>query len=274
MADLAVAATVSHAPAITGRPELGGEQAVRYYAGMAKIRAAFEEAKPDVIVEIFTDHFTNFYLDNMPAICVGVAPEYVGPAEPEEFLRVPKVTVRGHKELSWALVRAAYDSGFDVSFSHRLVLDHGAMVPLHFVTPSMNLPIVPVIVNVVAEPMPSPGRVYHLGAMIRQVIASRPKNERVALLGTGGLSHWVGTPEMGLINVDFDERFLEAAEKGKGKSLAELTPEKIGKAGNGAHEVRNWIAVFGALGGIKGEITTYEAVVPWFCGCGGVLFRT
>ena len=273
MAEIAVAATLSHAPGITGFPEAAGEQAIRYYAGMAKIREALDAAKPDVIIEIFDDHFTNFYIDNMPAMCVGVGASHFGPAEEESFLRIPRRNVPGHPELAWALVREGLNSGFDLSISHKLLLDHGAMVPLHFLTPSMNVPVVPIIVNDVIEPMPLPRRVYQLGQLIRKVIASRPKGERVALLGTGGISHWVGTPEMGRIDKDWDEWFLEMSEKGKGTELVELSPEEIGKHGNGAHELRNWMAVYGAIGDQKGEITTYEAPIGWFCGCGAIVYR-
>ena len=273
MAEIAIAATVSHAPGVTGWPEAAGEQGVRYYAGMARIREALEAAHPDVIIEIFDDHFTNFYLDNMPAFCVGVGATHVGPAEPEEFLRIPRRTVPGHPDLARTLVREGLNSGFDFSVSDRLLLDHGAMVPLHFLTPSMNVPVVPVIVNDVLEPMPLPRRAYQLGQLIRKVIAGRPKGERVALVGTGGISHWVGTPEMGRIDKNWDEWFLETAEKGRGKELVELTPEELGEHGNGAHELRNWMAVYGAIGDQKGEITTYEDAMPWFCACGAVLYR-
>jgi len=272
MAEIALAATVSHAPGITGWPEAAGEQGLRYYAGMAKIREALEAAKPDVIIEICNDHFTNFY-DYMPAICVGVGASHVGPAEEERFLRIPRREVPGHPDLAWTLVREAFNSGFDLSISHRLLLDHAAMVPLHFLTPSTNIPVVPIFVNDVIEPMPAPRRVYQLGQVIGKVIANRPKGERVAVLGTGGISHWVGTPEMGRIDKDWDEWFLETAEKGRGKELVELTAEELGEHGNGAHELRNWMAVYGAIGDQKGEITTYEAAMKWFCGCGAVIYR-
>lgn len=233
MAEIAVAATLSHAPGITGFKDAAGAQAERYYAGMARLRQAFEAAEPDVIIEVFDDHFTNFF-DHMPAVCVGVGASHFGPAEPETFLRIKQTDIPGHPDLALALVREGLNAGFDLAVSHKLLLDHGSMVPLHFLTPAMNVPVVPVIVNTVSEPMPPPGRVYQLGQLIGKVIAGRPKRERVAVLGTGGLSHWVGTPEMGRIDRDFDEQFLETAEKGRGKELVQLTPEELGRHGNGA----------------------------------------
>jgi hypothetical protein len=272
MGEIAVAATLSHAPGITGFPDAAGKQADRYHAGMAKLRQVFEAAKPDVVVEVYDDHFTNFY-DPMPAMCVGVGAGHFGPAEEERFLKIPRRNIPGHPDLARALVREGLNSGFDLAIAHKLLLDHGAMVPLHFLTPSMNVPVVPVIVNAVSEPMPEPRRVYQLGGLIRKVIAGRPKGERVALLGTGGISHWVGTPEMGRIDRDWDEWFLETSAKGRGKELVELTPEELGEHGNGAHELRNWMAVYGAIGDRQGEILAYEDPVAWCCGCGAIAYR-
>jgi protocatechuate 4,5-dioxygenase beta chain len=82
----------------------------------------------------------------------------------------------------------------------------------------------------------------------------------------------VGTPEQGRINVAFDERFLELAARGKGSDLARWSPEEIGKGGNGAHEVRNWIGVMGAFPELKGEVVTYESVVQWATGCGAIIW--
>ena len=273
MGEIAIAATLSHAPGITGFRDQAGEEATRYYAGMARLRKAFEDARPDVILEIYDDHFTNFYVDNMPAICVGVGAGHFGPVEEESFLKIPKSDVSGHPALAWSVVREGFNAGFDLAISHKLLLDHGAMVPLHLIAPAMNIPVVPIIVNTVIEPMPLPARVYAFGKLIRNVIAGRPKGERIALVGTGGLSHWVGTPEMGRIDREFDEWFLEAAAKGKGEELANLTPEELGMHGNGAHELRNWIAIYGAIGDVKGEIAAYEAPIFWYCGCGAVLYR-
>jgi len=271
MGEIAIAATLSHAPGITGFRDLAAEEAARYYAGMERLRKAFENARPDVILEIYDDHFTNFYVDNMPAICVGVGASHFGPVEEESFLKIQKSNVSGYPDLGWSVVRSGFDAGFDLAISHKLLLDHGAMVPLHLIAP--QTPVVPIIVNTVIEPMPSPARVYAFGRLIRNVIAARPKAERTGLVGTGGLSHWVGTPEMGRIDRKFDEWFLEAAAKGAGEELATLTPEELGMHGNGAHELRNWIAVYGAIGDVKGEVVAYEAPFSWYCGCGAVLYR-
>jgi aromatic ring-opening dioxygenase catalytic subunit (LigB family) len=181
--------------------------------------------------------------------------------------------VPGQPELANALLREALSSGFDLAFAEDVALDHGSMVPLFLVDPETRVPVVPVIVNNIAEPMPAPERIYQLGSLLRRVVSLRPKGGRVAILGTGGLSHWVGTPEQGRINVSFDERFLELAAQGKGGDLAAWSAEEIGKGGNGAHEVRNWIGVMGAFPELKGEVVAYEPVVQWATGCGAIIWK-
>lgn len=274
MGEIVLGAAISHAPGITGWPDRpDSQQSGRFYAGIEKLHRAFEEARPDIVVLVSNEHFVNFYLNNMPAICVGTGESHFGPVEPEAWLRIPKTRVPGHPALAKALVKEALNSGFDLSFAEELALDHGSMLPLHLVHPGKNIPVVPIIVNNIAEPMPSPERVYQLGTLLRRVISSRPKGESVAVLGTGGLSHWVGTPEQGRINVAFDERFLDLAGRGKGDELAGWSPEEIGKGGNGAHEVRNWLGVMGAFPEVKGEVVAYEPVVGWATGCGAIIWR-
>lgn len=274
MGEIVLAIGASHAPGITGYPERADpEQVSRFLAGMEAARRALEEAQPDVIIEISNDHLRNFYLQNMPAICIGTATSYEGPWEEQRFVGITKTTVPGHRELAKAILQEGLNRGFDLAFSEDLELGHAEMVPLHFLTPEWNIPVVPIMVNDIVEPLPLPRRVYQLGGLIRDVVAARPKGERVAVVGTGGLSHWVGTPETGRINVEFDERFLETAERGRGDVLAEWTSYDIGKGGNGAHEVRNWIAAMGTIPGVRGEVTTYEPVEPWITGCGVIIWR-
>ena len=223
MGELVFAAGASHSPGITGMTEQADpEQAARFFAGMEKIRQAFEAARPDVIIEFTNEHFVNFYLHNMPSICIGTGASHFGPIEP--WLRIEQKEVPGSPDLAWDLAKQAVNSGFDVSFSEDLALDHGSVVPLHFITPELDVPLVPIFVNNLVDPMPLPRRIYQLGQLVRQVVAARPKHERVAVLATGGLSHWVGTPETGQINAGFDQRALEAMERGLGADLGGNQP--------------------------------------------------
>ena len=270
MGTIVAAAATSHAPGISGmpgpQPEAG--QGERFHAALQRIAERFERSRAEVLVVITSEHFANFYLNNVPAICVGTAPAFGGPVEP--FLGIPWTEVPGARPLAKQLVAAALDSGFDVSFSEELRLDHGTMVPLHFVNPGLKIPIVPVLVNNLFEPLPAPRRLHEFGRFLGRAIESELGEVRVGLLATGGLSHKVGTPDAGEIRPDFDRSFLEDVEKGRGSKLAGLTHRELSEIGNGTHEVRNWLCVMGAVGDVPAQIEAYEPIEAWATGCGAV----
>jgi aromatic ring-opening dioxygenase catalytic subunit (LigB family) len=148
-------------------------------------------------------------------------------------------------------------------------LDHGTMVPLHFLTPDMQQPVVPIVINTLAQPVPRPRRCFRLGTVVGQVVRERP--ERLGIVATGGMSHDPGERRHGFIDEAFDHRFLERMQRG------ELLPESyttadLAAAGAGALELLNWIALAGALQGARGEVLAYEAVVPWATGIGAMSF--
>lgn len=225
-------------------------------------------AKPDVLLIFTVEHWANFFLNHYPAFCVGRAESFTGPVE--EWLDVPKARLAGDPELASALLEASYQAGFEPSFADELLLDHGTMLPLHFLNPKMHLPVVPVIVNALTPPMPTPRRCFELGQILGRSLESQER--RVAVIATGGLSHWPGEPNAGQINAEFDQEFLKLLTDGEFERLAEYRHETIAQAGSGAHEVRTWIAVAGGVGGWQAQILAYEPVAPWATGCGLVRF--
>ena len=270
MGTVVAAAAMSHAPGIAGMggPGPDPEAEGRFHAALHRIAEHLEQSRPDVLLVVTSEHFSNFYLNNVPAICIGTAPAFGGPVEP--FLGIPWTEVPGARPTAKKLVAAALDAGFDVSFSEELRLDHGTMVPLHFVNPGMRIPIVPVVVNTLYEPMPAPRRLHEFGRFLGRAIEAEIGETRVALLATGGLSHKVGTPDAGEIRPDFDRTFLDGVAKGRGSELAGLTHAELAEVGNGTHEVRNWLCVMGAVGDVPAEITAYEPLPAWATGCAAV----
>src|SRR5688500_9642183 len=124
MGDIVIAAGTTHAPSVPMLSRFAEpEQASRFYAGLDKVREAFVEAKPDVIIEISNDHWNAFYLDNVPSICVGLANEHFGPIE--DRFGIPQRWFPGHPDLAMELVDEGLDGGFDFSWSDGLVIDHG-----------------------------------------------------------------------------------------------------------------------------------------------------
>jgi aromatic ring-opening dioxygenase catalytic subunit (LigB family) len=264
------ACAASHAPGMTAWTEAAPkEQADRFLGCYRKLGEMLAASKPDALVAITVEHWANFFLNHMPAFCIGWADHYDGPVE--EWLRIPKARVPGDSELSAELLDGCLDAGFDPAFSDELLFDHATMLPLHFLNPKMAVPVVPVIINALTKPMPSPKRCFAFGEFIGKKLCASTK--RVAVIATGGLSHWPGEAKHGKINIAFDGKFLDVLISGDRARLSEYSHEEINiEAGSGGHEIRTWIALAGALPDWRAELLAYEAVVPWATGCGLVAF--
>ena len=145
------------------------------------------------------------------------------------------------------------------------------MIPLHFLTPDMRLPIVPIVINTLAPPLPTPRRCFLLGQVVGEVV--RRDTRRVGLIATGGMSHDPGESGHGHIVESFDRQFLEAMTAVDRGRLKHYTVAQLRAAGAGAVELLNWIALDGALEGARGEVFAYEPVVPWATGIGAMAFN-
>jgi hypothetical protein len=275
MAEIVAAALTSHAPLITGKPEVSKpEQRDRLYAGFREVGRRLAAARPELLVMFVNDHLQNFAYNNLPAFCVGLAAAYDAPsAGGAKLMRIPPRKVPGHPEWAMALLEAGLAGGIDFAYSYEIESWDELSVPLHFLMPAGDgsVPIVTVYTNCGAPPLPVPRRSREVGAFVGGFVRSRPARERVALLATGGLSHWVGTPETGRINPDFDLRVLDHVTRGDVEALARLSYDEVEReGGNGGQEIRNWIALLGALPGWKGDVLAYEPVAEWITGCATV----
>jgi hypothetical protein len=134
----------------------------------------------------------------------------------------------------------------------------------------MDRPVVPVLFNTLAKPQPSARRCLELGRLIGEIAQKSPR--RIGLIATGGLSHDPGERNHGIIDSDFDHRFLAAMTEGNAETLAGYSRADFAGAGAGAFELLSWVALTGALGGAKGEVVAYEAVQPWATGVGLMSF--
>jgi len=204
---LVFAGVCSHAPGITGRAERA-DPTVRdaFYANLDELRRRMEAAAPDALIIIAAEHFANFFMDNMPAYCIGMADRYEGPIEDEEWLAIKRTEVPGNADLSQRLIEATL-ARVDVAYAQEWKFDHGIMVPLHFLTPRYDLPVVPVNINCQGPPLTPLHRAYEFGRTLRAACDAQP--ERIALIGTGGIFHLPATPNSGVINEAWDKEFLE-----------------------------------------------------------------
>jgi aromatic ring-opening dioxygenase catalytic subunit (LigB family) len=223
-------------------------------------------AKPDVLVVISPDHWVNFFLNNLPTVCIGVGDENDGPPEPF-MASFPYKTLPGDGGFGQHLMRSALDHAFDPSASYRLTLDHGFCIPLWLADLPRMPRIVPVIINALQDPMPTVARSLQLGRMIAAAIESYPSDARIAVLGTGGLSHSIGEPTMGDIDEAFDRTALDALRGHDDAFVAATIGDALTRSGNGSHEVRCWVVAHGAAGPSKFELIDYMACPEVYVGC-------
>lgn len=268
-------ACASHSPGIIGFPERADPDVAKIVlGGFDELASVVEDLRPDALIIISTEHFTNFFVANLPTFAIGTATAYQLPASDafSTFLRIEKRRYPGHAALGEAIYRGllaeefdpalvAGDYGFDEAFS----------VPLTLLARDRDIPVVPVILNAVHQPYPSLARCHRLGRAIRHIVDHQEVAARVVVLGTGGLSHWIGLPGAGTIDTKFDRRVLDAFEAGDAEQLLSLTDDEIEASGNGAHEIRSWLAAAGAAGRAPFRTLAYAPVPPWLTGTGVVV---
>ena len=207
--------------------------------------------------------------DNWPALMVAFPETMQGPYE--SWMPIPQVTLQGYPEFGGYLLRSALDAHFDLASSQELRPDHGVILPLHHLRPEMDLPVTIILQNCVQPPLPTLRRCYEFGRFLGQAIANWPRPDRFALIGVGGISHWIGTKGTGRIDADWDRWFLDLVCSGRTEDIANLPPESIEReAGNGGEEIRNWLTVMAALGNPRADLIAYEPVADWIC-CGAVV---
>lgn len=268
MGQIALGVGTSHSPGQTGWIERAPlKMAENCYAAWFKIRDAIKSIKPDLIVEFSNGHYSNFHLHNMPPMCIGIGPTHIGPSD-GEMIKIQSGEIPGNSDFALSLVEGAYEAGFDPAWSGDLKLDHGIMVPYHTFNSEHNIPVVPILINAMVDPIPTPARMYQFGQFLRRFIASRPNHERVVVIGAGGLAHDVGTARSGWIDQDFDHQFLENLEKDRVEAIWNYNSAKFAKSGNGAQESLAWIATMGAMGDQKFTTLAYEPVEGWITGTG------
>jgi len=218
------ACAASHAPGMTAWTEAAPKkQADNILGSYRKLGAKLAASKPDAIVALTVEHWANFFLNSMPSFCIGRAEHYDGPVE--EWLRIPKARVPGDAQLGKELIDACLDGGFDPTFSDELLFDHATFLPLHFLNPELAVPVVPVIINTLTPPMPTAKRCFALGQFLGKVLEKSQK--RIAMIATGGLSHWPGEAKHGKINIPFDKNFLENLIARDFTSLTAYTHDEI-----------------------------------------------
>ena len=263
---LVFAGVCSHAPGITGRYERA-EKHLRegLYTHMEIMRQRLEDSRPDALVVVAAEHFANFFMNNMPAYCLGMAESYEGPVEEQEWLGISKASIPGNADLARRLVGTVLED-VDVSYAQEWKFDHGVMVPLHFLTPRYDLPVIPANINCQGPPLTPLSRAWKFGEALRRACDMQP--ERIALIGTGGLSHWPCTPDSGKINEAWDREFLDRWIRDDYHGMTSYGDEETYReAGQGGFEIRTFVCVAGATAGSPRELLFYAPIPIFAVGC-------
>lgn len=275
MAELAGIYAASHGPLIVRKwDSVTPAHQLALSGAFAELGQRIRAARLDALVIISPDHWVNFFIDNLPMICIGTGESHLGPNEPWMVQEFPHPTLPGHPGLARHILGTALESGFEPSVSQRMILDHGFCIPLLKAGIDPKLPIVPVVFNDIEPPFPSVHRCYAWGRMLAQAISTMPGNLRVGVLASGGLSHSVGEANMGLVEEDFDRECLEYFKAGDSDALCDFLTRRLPQVGNGASEIRNWVAAHGAAGGRGFELINYSAVPEVIVGCGFASWAT
>jgi protocatechuate 4,5-dioxygenase beta chain len=271
MAKVVTALAKTHAPGLTGWFDQGLEADRGMVLDCTKeLRRRLESARPDVLVMLSNDHLLNWPLNNVPSFTVGIGEEHVGPADWfDEWLALEKFRVRGHPPLAQAIVREGGRRGVMFAYLRRMEFDDGFSVPLHYLTPHMQVPLVPISMNCTVPPLPSSAAAYRMGEVLREVIGEWPGNERVAVIATGGLSHEPGGPRYFTVDEAFDRWFLDLlAEGDHARIVRECTVERMEAAGSaGTAELLAWIAALPFTSG-PAEVLGYAPTLEWRTGTG------
>ena len=214
------------------------------YQGIPLLKQKYEEmhqrlleAKPEVLIVIGHDHINQWFMNNMPAFMVGKAPVAKGPMPWEEKRSgIPHYEVPIDSKVAKAIAEGGLKRHVDFAYSDEFTIDHGFTVPLTYVRPEQDLPIVPIFINVMAPPIPPVRRFYQVGEILRDIIEQDlPANLKVAVLVSGHLSVELGGPRLmnGPVDKEFDLRALDLFKRGDVPGLMSfMNPETLNSAGN------------------------------------------
>jgi aromatic ring-opening dioxygenase catalytic subunit (LigB family) len=240
------------APALVAREGPHCETA-RFYAEIAK---DIEAVAPDVLIVFTDDHFNTFFLDNFPTFAIGIAEATAGPNDQTPMPRY-KVAVPG--ALAAHIRATAIAGGFDIALVQDFEVDHAVMVPLHFLTPHMKIPVLPIFINCLAPPLPMARRCYALGEAVRAAVERWPQPSRVAVIGSGSFSLEIGGPKIppgdraaGTPDPQWSQHVQDLLNEVRiDQLIAEATTTRMLQAGNIGGELLDWIAMLGVIGARK-----------------------
>lgn len=277
MAKIYAGIGTSHVPAIGAAMDLDKTQEDYWqplFEGYEPARQWVCDHTPDVAIVVFNDHASALSLDMIPTFAIGVADEFQ-PAD-EGFGRRPVPTVKGHPKLAWHLAESLIINDFDMTIINKMDVDHGLTVPLSITCGDVKewpFPVIPIAVNVVNFPPPSGDRCFRLGQQIRKAVESFPDDLKVAIYGTGGMSHQIHGERAGVVNQAFDEKLLDdlTADPQRLRNIPHL--EYVRECGAEGIEMVMWQVMRGALSDDVHEVYRHYHVPASNTGAGLIILE-
>ncbi|MDY6984515.1 MAG: gallate dioxygenase, partial [Pseudomonadota bacterium] len=219
------------------------------FKGYEPVQKWLKDTAPDVIFYIFNDHMTSFFMDHYSQFALGVGDSFPVADEGGGARDLP--ALQGHPKLAEHIAKGLVADEFDLSYFQNKGLDHGCFSPMSLLFPEHKqgwpTKIIPFQVGVLMAPSPTASRCYKLGKALRKAIQSYPENIKVAIAGTGGLSHQVHGERCGFNNTPWDMEFMDRLGTDP-EGLTNYTIAELAKLGGmeGA-EVVMWMMMRGAL---------------------------
>ena len=249
MGEIVWAAGSVHAPQLLTRPPQ--EDQAQLQAGidaMGVLGSELDATQPDALVLIGIDHVETFFPGSVPAFAI-----ITGETATAEFAG-NEYEVPIHQGLALDLLNGLVEQGIDLAYAHEALLGHAFAVPLEYIHQGRSIPIVPMFVNVYLPPLPTAQRCLQVGEAMRKVFDQR--SEKIAVLASGGMSHYPGTWKYFFPEYEFDHWVIQELEEGRPESLLELTGEQLDEVGN--TELLPWLIMLGATGRLRGELLSYQ----------------
>jgi len=242
----------SHVPTIGVAYDKGKQQDPAWkplFDGYKPVAAWLAEKNVDVLVFFYNDHCTSFFFDVYPTFALGVGAEFPIADEGAGLRDLPPI--RGDVDLQAHIAESLINDEFDLAVFQEKPIDHGCASPLPLLWPHKpDWPgtVVPIAINVLQFPLPTARRCYRLGQAVRRAIESYPKDLRVVVVGTGGLSHQVHGERTGFNNTQWDMEFLDLLQHTPDKLTALRHVDYVRRGGAESVEQIMWLAMRGALG--------------------------
>ncbi|MFN3957820.1 MAG: class III extradiol dioxygenase subunit beta [Tepidimonas ignava] len=256
MARITASVYTSHVPAIGAAIDLGKTHEPYWqplFAGYEFSKQWLREHTPDVVFLVYNDHATAFSLELIPTFAIGTAAEF--PIADEGWGPRPVPPVIGHPELASHIAQSVIQEDFDLTIVNKMAVDHGLTVPLSLMCgqpQAWPFKVIPFAVNVVQYPVPSGRRCFALGQAIRRAIESFDDDLNVQIWGTGGMSHQLQGPRAGLINREWDNRFLDRLIDDPAALVEVPHIEYVREAGSEGIELVMWLIARGAMADVAG----------------------